>query len=109
MNPLMGLAAIGVSVSFGNIRKANLKCNKPVKSWRDGKKRAVLACEGGKQKIVHYGAVGYRHNYSPGAKKNFRARHRCDKAERGSKLTASYWACKDLWPKNKSSGTKYKV
>jgi hypothetical protein len=62
---------------------------------------AVLACEGGSQKIVHYGAVGYRHNYSPGAKRSFRARHKCDVAERGSKLTARYWACKNLWPKNR--------
>jgi hypothetical protein len=79
--------------------KKNLRCNKPQKSWRPGKKKVVLACEGGKQKLIHYGAVGYKHNYSAGAKKSFRARHRCDVAERSSKLTARYWACKDLWPK----------
>lgn len=82
-------------------RKPKLRCNSPQKSWRPGKKKVVLACEGGKQKLVHYGAVGYKHNYSPGAKRNFRARHRCDAAERGSKLTARYWACKDLWPKSR--------
>jgi hypothetical protein len=76
-----------------------LVCNKPVKSSRPGKKKMVLACEKGEQKLVHYGAVGYRHNYSKKAKKSFRARHKCDKAEKASKLTARYWACKDLWPK----------
>lgn len=76
-----------------------LVCNRPQKSWRKGKKRVVLACEHGKSKIVHYGAVGYRHNYSAKAKRNFRARHKCEVAERGSRLTARYWACKDLWPR----------
>ena len=28
-------------------------------------------------------------------RKSFRARHGCDKAK--DKLTARYWACKDLW------------
>jgi hypothetical protein len=79
--------------------KRNLKCNRPVKSWRKGKKKAVLACEGDKKKTIHYGATGYRHNYSAAAKRSFRARHKCDRAEKGSKLTARYWACKDLWPK----------
>lgn len=76
-----------------------MKCNVPQKSWRKGKKKVVLACSGGKQKTIHYGAVGYKHNYSAKAKKSFRARHKCDKAEKSSKLTARYWACKDLWPK----------
>lgn len=78
-----------------------MKCNVPQRSWRKGKKRVVLACESGKQKLIHYGAAGYKHNYSAKAKKSFRARHTCDVAERSSKLTARYWACKDLWPKSK--------
>jgi hypothetical protein len=78
-----------------------MRCNVPVKSSRPGKKMMVLACERGRQKLIHFGATGYRHNYSPGAKRGFRARHRCDAAERGSKLTARYWACKRLWPRSK--------
>lgn len=81
--------------------KYKLKCNIPRVSWRKGKKRAVLACEGGKKRIIHYGATGYRHNYSAAAKRSFRARHKCDAAERKTKLTARYWACRDLWPKNR--------
>lgn len=84
-----------------------LPCNRPRKAMKAGKKRTVKACEGGKEKIIHYGAKGYGHNYSKGARKSFRARHGCDKKK--SKLTASYWACKDLWSaggKKKTTGTK---
>jgi len=80
-------------------KKDRMKCNKPTTSTRPGKKKMVKACEGGKEKLVHYGAKGYKHNYSPEAKRSFRARHKCD--EKKSKLGAGYWACKDLWPKNK--------
>lgn len=73
----------------------DMKCNTPRKSWRDGKKKVVKACEDGKEKIVHYGDTDYKHNYSKEARKSFRARHKCDKKK--SKLSAGYWACKDLW------------
>jgi hypothetical protein len=79
--------------------KSRLKCNRPTTSTRPGKKKMVKACENGKEKLIHYGADGYKHNYSAKAKKSFRARHSCD--EKKSKLSAQYWACKDLWPKNK--------
>lgn len=64
----------------------------------------VKACKDGKETLIHYGATGYKHNYSKDAKKNFRARHGCDEAK--DKLTAKYWACKDLWGKTKKLGTK---
>lgn len=79
--------------------KDRLKCNKPVPSNKEGKKKMVKACDNGEEKLIHYGADGYKHNYSPEAKKSFRARHGCDEAD--DKLSAKYWACKDLWPKNK--------
>lgn len=72
-----------------------MKCNTPRKSPNPKKKRVVKACEGGKEKIIHYGATGYGNNYSDAARKSFRARHKCDTAN--SKLTARSWACKDLW------------
>lgn len=75
--------------------KSKMPCNKPRPSPRPGKKRVVKACEAGKEKIIHYGAEGYGHNYSSAARKSFRARHKCDSAK--SKLTARHWACKDLW------------
>ena len=75
--------------------KSSMKCNRVVASDRAGKKRMVKACEAGKEKLIHFGAEGYGHNYSTAARKSFRARHKCDTA--GSKLTARYWACKKLW------------
>ena len=87
-----------------------MKCNKPRRSYKAKKKKMVMACEGGKKKLIHYGAKGYGHNISKAARKSFRARHGCDKKK--SKLSASYWACKDLWsassPK-KTTGTKGRV
>jgi hypothetical protein len=82
--------------------KSKMKCNSPVKSDRQGKKRMVKACSGGKEKLIHYGASAYKSNYSKEARKNFRSRHSCDTAN--DKLTARYWACKDLWS---PSSTKY--
>lgn len=79
--------------------KKNMPCNSPRPSTRPGKKKMVKACANGKEKLIHYGAKGYEHNYSDSAKKSFRARHGCDDAN--DKLSAKYWACKDLWPKNK--------
>ncbi len=75
-----------------------MPCNKPRKSTSKGKKKMVKACKDGKEKIVHYGAKGYKHNYSDQARKNFHSRHNCkDKEKPSNKLTAGYWACKDLW------------
>jgi hypothetical protein len=79
--------------------KEKMKCNSPSRSDRPGKKKMVKACENGEEKLIHYGAKGYKHNYSKSAKSSFRARHGCDAAK--DKLSAKYWACRDLWPKNK--------
>jgi hypothetical protein len=75
--------------------KASMPCNRPRPSTRPGKKKMVKACEGGQERLVHFGAKGYGHNYSAAARKSFRARHNC--ANPGSKLSARYWACKHLW------------
>jgi hypothetical protein len=84
--------------------KKEMLCNKPRPSDREGKKKMVKACDRGKEKLVHFGADGYKHNYSREAKKSFRARHKCDEAK--DKLSARYWACKELWGKSKKIGTK---
>ena len=72
-----------------------MACNKPKRSPKSKKKKMVKAWEGGKEKLIHYGHSDYGHNYSAAARKSFRARHKCN--QKKSKLTASYWACKDLW------------
>ena len=85
------------------VRKAKWACKTPRPSGRPGKKRMVKGGEGGKEKLIHFGAKGYGHNYSAAARKSFRARHKC--SSRKSKLTASYWACKNLWA-GKGGSTK---
>ena len=75
--------------------KGKMKCNVVRASDRAGKKKMVKACSGGKEKLIHFGAKGYGHNYSAAARKSFKARHKCDTAK--DKLTARYWACKNLW------------
>ena len=75
--------------------KKKMSCNRPMKSDCPGKKKMVKGCEGGKEKLIHFGATGYGHNYSAAARKSFRARHKCSTAK--SKLTARYWSCKTLW------------
>ena len=75
--------------------KSSMPCNKPRRSTSKGKKMMVKACSGGQEKIVHFGAKGYGHNYSAAARKSFKARHNCSTAT--NKMSARYWACKKLW------------
>jgi hypothetical protein len=77
------------------VDKSKMKCNRPVSSNREGKKMMVKACSNGQEKLLHFGAKGYGHNYSDAARKSFKARHSCDTAN--DKLTPRYWACKKLW------------
>ena len=72
--------------------KKNMPCNKVRPSTRPGKKKMVKACEGGREKLIHFGAKGYGHNYSAAARKSFRARHNC--ANPGPKTKARYWSCR---------------
>lgn len=88
---------------MARVDKSKMKCNVPRRSTKSGKKMMVKACSGGKEKLIHFGAKGYGHNYSSAARKSFRARHRCDSAS--NKLSARYWACKKLWA-GKGGSTK---
>ena len=81
-------------------KKSRMPCNRVKKSYRRGKKFMVKACSKGKTKLIHFGATGYGHNYSKGARKSFRARHRCKSAK--NKLTARYWSCKHSWTRGGS-------
>ena len=87
--------------------KGKMKCNAPQKSDRAGKKRMVKACSGGQEKLIHFGAKGYKSNYSAKARKSFRSRHKCNTAK--DKLTARYWACKALWSVNSPKITRSEV
>ena len=75
--------------------KSKMACNRPTKSDRPGKKKMVKACANGQEKLIHFGASGYGHNYSAAARKSFKARHKCGGAT--NKLSARYLACKNLW------------
>jgi hypothetical protein len=95
---------------MARIDKKKLKCNKPrpLKPGEPGygkKKMVVKGCKGGEEKLIKFGAVGYRHNYSARANQNFRARMRCDK-DPASRLEARYWACESLWKRRKKRTSK---
>lgn len=88
--------------------KKDLNCGQVVRSWRKGKKIAKKYCTNGKEKIVHAGATGYKHNYSPEARKNFRSRHNCSEAKTA---TPKHLACTKLWSRGgrkKTSADKSK-
>lgn len=69
--------------------------NKPVKSDKPEKKMMVLAKEGEKVKLIHFGDSSMGHNYSPEARASFKARHAAN-IKKG-KMSAAYWADKELW------------
>ena len=59
------------------------------------KKAVVLSEVGHKLKLIRFGAKVMGHNYSAGARKAFKARHRRNIAK--GKSSAAYWADKFLW------------
>ena len=77
--------------------------NKPKRSNRAGKKGMVLAKEGDKIKLIHYGDSSMGHNYSPEARRSFKARHRKNIAK--GKSSAAWWANKVFWS-GKGGSTK---
>ena len=74
--------------------KKTMRCGETRPSTRAGKKIMKLYCRGGKKKLVHAGAKGYGHNYSPAARRSFKARHKCSTAKWG---TAKHLAYTKLW------------
>ena len=83
--------------------------DKPIKSTAKGKKLMVLAVKAidgvRRVKIIHFGALGYRHNYSEEAKRNYLARsagirNKEGKLTKNDKWSANYWARKILWPED---------
>lgn len=86
--------------------KANMRCGEVKTSTRVGKKIMKKVCANGKEKIVHAGAKGYKHNYSATAKKSFRARHKC--GEKKDPFSAQKLACDELWGTGMKIGKKRK-
>jgi hypothetical protein len=88
------------------------RLNIPVKSTAKGKKMMVLAVktiQGERRvKLIHFGALGYGHNYSDKAKKNYltrsaKIRNKAGKLTKDDRWSANHWARKILWPANKPS------
>jgi len=90
--------------------------NKPVKSTAKGKKMMVLASKtvNGERraKLVHFGAIGYGHNYSPEAKRNYLRRsagirNKAGELTKDDPWSANHWSRKILWPsKKRTTGPK---
>lgn len=86
--------------------------DKPVRSTAKGKKMMVLAVktiDGERRvRIIHFGALGYGHNYSEKAKKNYLTRSAGIRNKKGEltmhdKWSPNYWSRKVLWPKGKKA------
>ena len=79
------------------LKRAGLSgLNKPKRTPNHKTKKAVVAVRvGGKVKVIRFGAQGMGHNYSPEARKSFKARHA--KNIRKGKSSAAYWANKVFW------------
>jgi hypothetical protein len=76
--------------------------NKPKRTpGHPTKKGVVLAKEGDKVKLIRFGDQKMGHNYSPEARKSFKARHAKNIAK--GKMSAAYWADKFFWAGSKGS------
>jgi hypothetical protein len=80
------------------------KLNTPKRTPNHKTKKAVVAVRvNGKVKIIRFGAQGMGHNYSPEARKSFKARHGKNIAK--GKSSAAFWANKVFWA-GKGGSTK---
>lgn len=69
--------------------------NKPKKTpSHPTKKGIVLAKDGEQVKLIRFGDQKMGHNYSPEARKSFKARHAKNIK---NKMSAAYWADKFFW------------
>ena len=86
--------------------------NKPKRTPKHPTKKGIVAIKDGEKiKIIRFGDQNMGHNYSPEARKSFKARH--GKNISKGKTSAAYWADKFFWagpsgskkspPKNKKS------
>ncbi len=78
------------------LKKHGLKrFNSCVIRTEGGKKGKVGILVNGKPKLIRFGDASMGHNYSPEARKSFKARHAKNIAK--GKMSAAYWANKVKW------------
>lgn len=85
--------------------KTRMTPNRPVKSWRKGKKKAVYACKGEQCRLLHFGdstMSDYTKHGSAKRRASYKARHGAIKTKSGKpahkdKLQAAYWSWNVLW------------
>jgi hypothetical protein len=87
------------AVAAARLAKEDMACNKPQQAPKGDKhKYVVKACQGGKEKIVRFGARGYEdytQHKDEGRRANFKARHNC--SDKKDKLTPGWWSCNHSW------------
>lgn len=76
--------------------------DKPKPSNRKGKKKKVLANKNGCLKVIHFGDVNYKHNYSEKARENYLKRsagirNAAGELTKNDKHSANYWSRRVLW------------
>ena len=72
------------------------RLNKPKRTPSHPTKKAVVALrDGSKIKVIRFGDQKMGHNYSPEARKSFKARHAKNIAR--GKTSAAFWANKVFW------------
>ena len=70
--------------------------NAPKRTPSHASKKGVVAIrDGGKVRVIRFGDQKMGHNYSPEARKSFKARH--GKNIKKGKTSAAYWANKLFW------------
>jgi predicted nucleic acid-binding Zn finger protein len=77
--------------------------NQPVESDQRDKKMMVLAKKGDEVRLLHFGQKGYKHNYSPDAKKDYLTRsagirNGSGELTKDDPFSPNYWARRVLWP-----------
>lgn len=85
--------------------KTRMTPNRPVKSWRKGKKKAVYACKGEQCRLLHFGDSSMSDMTKHHDKKrqaSYKARHGAIKTKSGKpaykdKLQPAWWSWHLLW------------
>jgi len=84
------------------VSKSKMKCNTPKRTPKHKtKSHVVLACGGGKKKLIRFGQQGVTtagnktDTKSKARRKSFKARHAKNIAK--GKMSAAYWANKVKW------------
>lgn len=87
----------------GLLKKHGLSgVNKPKRTpGHPTKKGVVLAKQGSQTKLIRFGDQKMGHNYSPEARRSFKARHAKNISK--GKMSAAYWADKVFWAGSKGS------